>query len=306
SPVVTNLNDVVESILKMLTRLIGEDICLDWIPGKELHNVKIDPGQVDQILANLCVNSRDAISDVGRITIETANISIDKEYCEQNAGYKPGEYILLAVSDDGSGMDKATLEHIFEPFFTTKEKGQGTGLGLATTYGIVKQNNGFINVYSEPGEGTTFRIYFPCSYDKNTIKRTDQSDSIQRGHGQKVLLVEDESAIRKIGVKMLEELGFVAVPASDPDEAIEIIKEHKESINILLTDVVLPGMNGKRLYDELEKFNPELKVIYMSGYTANVIAHHGILQEGIVFLQKPFSMKELSLKISQLFNTRKN
>jgi two-component system cell cycle sensor histidine kinase/response regulator CckA len=301
-PKVLDLNQVVETMLKMLRRLIGEDIDLSWRPGNQLWPIKIDPSQLEQVMANLCVNARDAIVGVGKITLETSTITIDDAYCVDHAGFSPGEFALLAVSDDGCGMDRGTLDNIFEPFFTTKKAGQGTGLGLAMVYGIVKQSGGFINVYSEPGEGTTFRIYFPKHVGQTDKIKPEVAKEIITSHGEMVLLVEDESATRKMGQKMLERLGYKVFAAGTPDEAIQLAADHSGEIHLLITDVVMPGMNGRDLANQLSTLYPGLKTLFMSGYTANVIAHRGVLEEGAQFIQKPFSLKDLGVKIREILD----
>ncbi|MHB8091438.1 MAG: PAS domain S-box protein [Syntrophales bacterium] len=299
APRTLDLNKTVEEMLKMLRRLIGEEIDLAWLPGRGLPPVKMDPVQVDQLLANLCVNARDAITGVGKVTIETGKAAFDEEYCADHAGFIPGEYALLAVSDDGCGMDRETLETIFEPFFTTKEAGRGTGLGLATVYGIVKQNNGFINVYSEPGQGTTFKIYLPRSVGQGIESQEKISSAILHGRGETVLLVEDEPANRDMGKIMLERLGYCVFATDSPLEAIRLAEEHAREIHLLLTDVVMPEMNGRALAERLQSLYPNLKCLFTSGYTANVIAHHGVLEEGVNFIQKPFSTRDLTAKIRE-------
>jgi PAS domain S-box-containing protein len=296
-PRILDLNETVGSMLNMLRRLIGESIEMCWIPGNKLGRVRMDRSQVNQLLANLCVNARDAISDVGTITIETANVYLDEQYCRDHAEVTSGEYVLLAVSDNGKGMDRDTQNKIFEPFFTTKEVGQGTGLGLATVYGIVRQNNGFINVYSEPGKGTTFRIYIPGLGESPKVDRLKRNTEISRGKGETILIVEDEDSILKLGTSMLTDLGYRVLSAKIPEEALELVEKHENDIDLLITDVVMPRMNGRELAERLRSRFPGLKVLYMSGYTANVIAHHGILEEDIFFLQKPFSKRELAEKV---------
>ncbi len=298
-PKVLDLNETVESMLKMLRRLIGEDIDLFWEPGPGLWPVKIDPSQLDQILANLCVNARDAIFDVGKITIETENIRFDEEYCADHPGFVPGEYVLLAVSDDGRGMDGQTLEKIFEPFYTTKEVGKGTGLGLSMIYGIVKQNEGFVNVYSEMGKGTTFRIYLPRHIDAPKQTEEDSAQDIPFGSGETLLIVEDEASILKLTQRILERLGYKVLEASSPYEAMAMAKEHPGRLHLLITDVVMPEMNGRDLAEKLLPDHPNLKVLFMSGYTANVIAHHGVLDAGVHFIQKPFSNRDIAVKVRQ-------
>ena len=296
-PKVLDLNETVESMLKMLRRLIGEDIALAWLPAEGLGPVKVDPSQVDQILANLCVNARDAIGGVGKVTIETANIVFDAAYCADHPGYVAGEYVRLAVSDNGCGMDKATVAQIFEPFFTTKGMGEGTGLGLATVYGIVKQNHGFINVYSEPGHGTTFTLYLPRHAGEAAATGTATAAEPPRSSGETVLLVEDEPAVLAIARIILERLGYAVLTAGTPSEAIRLAGAHAGEIHLLITDVVMPEMNGLDLERRLLSLHPKLKCLFMSGYTADVIAHHGVLKAGVNFIQKPFSMGDLAAKV---------
>ena len=299
APKVLDLNDSVSGMLKILMRLIREDVDIAWQPGRNLWLVRMDPAQIDQILANLCVNARDAISGTGKVTIETGNITFDRSYCAEHAGFTPGDYVLLAISDNGCGMDKETQGRIFEPFFTTKGVGEGTGLGLATVYGIVKQNEGFINVYSEPGQGTTFKIYLPRHAAKaEQTSKTGVAQSIARGHGT-ILLVEDEPAILDMTTIMLERQGYKVLAAGTPGEAIRLAGVYPGEINLLMTDVVMPEMNGRELAKNLLSLHPGLKRLFMSGYTANVIAHHGVLDEGVNFIQKPFSMQDLAAKVRQ-------
>ncbi|MCM2285360.1 MAG: PAS domain S-box protein [Desulfobacula sp.] len=304
NPKYLNVNDAVESTLKMLRRLIGEDIDLSWNPESGLWPVMADPSQIDQVLANLCVNARDAIRSVGKITIETDNISFDNAYCAEHPGFVPGDFVLLAVSDDGCGMDKPTLERLFEPFFTTKGLGQGTGLGLATVYGIVKQNNGFINVYSEPEKGTTFRIYLPRYTGEAGEIRPKEAVEIRMGRGETVLIVEDEASILKLGKRILMELGYTVLAAATPGQAMETAKTHEGDIHLIITDVVMPEMNGRDLSRQIQNFYPDIKVLFMSGYTADVIAHQGVLDRGVHFLQKPFSNKDMAAKIREVLDAR--
>ncbi|MFH0731062.1 MAG: ABC transporter substrate binding protein [Pseudomonadota bacterium] len=297
APKILDLNETVEGMLMMLRRLIGEDIDLAWLPGSNLDPVFIDPSQVDQILSNLCVNARDAISDTGKITIETGSVSFDEAYCADHAGFPPGEFVMLAVSDDGCGMAPETQANIFEPFFTTKELGKGTGLGLATVYGTVKQNSGFLNVYSEPGQGTTFKIYLPQhTATASPRPEQEQAPAAETG-GENILLVEDEPAILKLTTMMLERTGYAVIAAGTPGEAIRLAREHQGRIDLLITDVVMPEMNGRDLARNLMSIYPDIRRLFMSGYTANVIAHHGVLDKGVHFIQKPFSMKELTAKV---------
>jgi two-component system cell cycle sensor histidine kinase/response regulator CckA len=298
-PKVLDLNETLEGMLSMVARLIGEDIDLVWIPGRNLPQVEMDPSQIDQVLVNLCVNARDAIGDTGKLTIETDIARFDEAYCASHAGFAPGEYIMLAVSDNGCGIDAAILSHLFEPFFTTKEVGKGTGLGLATVYGIVKQNRGFITVYSEPGQGTTFKIYLPPHATVAArLAKTDVEIPTEHGH-ETILLVEDEPMILELTVIMLKTLGYTVLSAATPGEAIRLAREHCGQIHMLLTDVIMPEMNGRDLAKNLLSLYPDLKRLFMSGYTANVIAHHGVLDAGVHFLQKPFSLGELAAKIRE-------
>ena len=303
SPKVINLNNAIDSMLNMLRRLIGEDIDLAWVPCNDLWLAKIDPSQIDQVLANLCVNARDSIDGVGKVTIETGNVKFDENYCRVHEGFKPGEYVMIAVSDSGSGMDRGTLDKIFEPFFSTKDIGRGTGLGLSTVYGIAKQNDGFINAYSELGEGTTIKLYFP-RHDITDAKRHIEKGGIEYAGGtETILLVEDEKGILRMTTTMLERLGYKVLPASNADDAIHISQTYSSGIDLLMTDVIMPAMNGRELAGEILQDYPDLKCLFMSGYTANVIAHHGVLDEGIHFINKPFSKHDLVEKLRKVFET---
>ena len=297
APVALDLDRTVQGMLKMLRRLIGEDIDLAWLPKADPWLVKIDPAQVDQILANLCINARDAISGVGKITIETGKSTFDEAYCAEHLGFIPGEFVLLAVSDNGCGMDREILEHVFEPFFTTKGMGEGTGLGLSTVYGIVKQNNGFVNVYSEPGKGSTIRVYLPRLAGEAAEAIVPMTSEPPPSRGETILLVEDEQAFLKVSKTMLERLGYRVLAASTPGVALELAREHAGKIHLLITDVVMPEMNGRELSERLQSLYPQLKCLFISGYTANAIAHRGVLKEGVCFVQKPFSIQELATKV---------
>jgi PAS domain S-box-containing protein len=297
SPRTLDLNDTIEGILKMLRRLVGENIDLMWTPGAELWSVRMDPSQVDQILANLIVNARDAIADTGRVLIETNNTTLDDEYCAIHAGFTPGDFVVISVSDDGHGMDRETTGKIFEPFFTTKKAGEGTGLGLATVYGIVKQNEGFINVYSEPGKGATFRVYLPRQTEPPVGAERRDDAFLAMGLGETVLVVEDEAAILSLAERFLAGLGYKVLATDRPEKALAIAAGHTGPIHLLVTDVVMPGMNGRELFEELKKNRSDLKGLFMSGYTANAIAHRGVLDKGIRFIQKPFSLRNLAAKV---------
>jgi PAS domain S-box-containing protein len=302
SPKIIDLNDSVSGMLKMLMRLIGEDIKLVWMPGPALWQLRIDPSQIDQIFANLCVNARDAINGVGTVTIATENIVYDESFCAAHPGYSCGEYVLLAVSDTGCGMSKEVLDRLFEPFFTTKEMGKGTGLGLATVYGIVKQNEGFVIVDSAPGKGSTFRIHLPRVAGKIVQPATDSPTELPRGQGEMVLVVEDEDVILDASRIMLERLGYTVLIAGTPVEAIRQAIAHTSELRLLITDVVMPEMNGRDMAQKIGAITPGLKFLFISGYTADVIAHHGVLDEGLNFLQKPFSMTNLAFKVRSVLD----
>ncbi|MDY0221877.1 MAG: PAS domain-containing protein [Desulfobacterium sp.] len=301
-PKVLNLNNTVESMLKMLRRLIGENIELSWLPVSRLWPVKIDPSQIDQILANLCVNARDAITGVGKLTIEMETKSFNEQYCKQHSGFIPGDFVVLAVSDNGCGMDKDTLNNLFVPFFTTKEVNQGTGLGLATVYGIVKQNNGFINVYSEPGQGAIFKIYLPRFYAADETPRVLVPENLMPTGSETILLVEDEPSILQMAGMMLELSGYSVLSAATPAEAIDLANSYVGKIHLLMTDVVMPKMDGRELAKKVIDICPAIKLLFMSGYTANIIADHGEVKEGVAFIQKPFSLKELTEKLRDVLD----
>jgi PAS domain S-box-containing protein len=303
SPRPMNLNDLISSTQKTLARLIGEDIDLRFYPGEGLWSIRFDLSQMEQILVNLAVNARDAMPHGGKLTIETANILMNEDYCRVHLGSTPGPYVLLAVSDNGSGMDKETLQNVFEPFFTTKEIGKGTGLGLATVYGIIQQNNGFINVYSEQGQGTTFKIYLPRSMDGVEVSEEILQQPVASGSG-KVLLVEDDDLMRKMTTDMLETIGYSVLAVGSPLEALSICEEKDARFDLVITDVVMPGMSGRELRDKLGIIRPDIKVLFMSGYTSNVIVHHGVLEEGVHFIQKPFSLNDFARKIQEAMTDR--
>ncbi|MBU1109225.1 MAG: transporter substrate-binding domain-containing protein [Candidatus Riflebacteria bacterium] len=301
SPRILDINECINGMLKMLRRLIGETIDLVWIPMEGSLAVKMDLSQINQIFTNLCVNARDAMSGAGKVIIETGVCEFDEEYCADHPGTLAGRYALLSVSDSGCGMDKATVAKIFEPFFTTKELGRGTGLGLATVFGIVKQNDGFINVYSEIGQGTIFKIYLPM-YDISHAE-TAKKKTIEKvaNKGETILVVEDDASILRLASKILTGLGYSVISTRSPLEAVKLAEE-LQTIDLLLTDVVMPEMNGRELFEELQAKRPGIRCLYMSGYTADVIAQQGILKEGIDFIGKPFSNAELSRAVRQVID----
>ena len=305
APKVLDLNAVVTENLKMLTRLIGEDIDLVMIPGAELGAVKADPGQIEQVILNLAVNARDAMPHGGRLTIETSNVALDEAYARLHAPAQPGDYTMLAISDTGVGMDSDTQSHIFEPFFTTKGP-KGTGLGLSTVYGIVKQSGGYIWVYSEPGKGTSFKIYMPhvtveevAVVEQPAAAATDAPAEAPR---ETVLVVEDEVNLRRLTRQFLENQGYTVLEAADGAAAVQICVAHQGIIHPLLTDVIMPGMNGRELAQRVSEIRPNMKVLYMSGYTENAIGHNGTLDAGITLLQKPFTLHALKAKVREVLD----
>ncbi len=297
APKIIDLNETVENTLAMMRRLIGEHIDLEWSPKAGVWPVRIDPSQIDQILANLAVNARDAIGESGTIAIETANVTLEPADCAAYTEARPGEFVLLSVNDDGCGMDHNTLSQVFDPFFTTKQLGEGTGLGLATVYGIVKQNAGFVHVASEPGRMTTVQIYLPRHASEEAPASKGQAARTGSGGGEKILLVEDEAMLLDLGRRMLEGMNYQVVTACSPSEALRIAEENPSSIDLLMTDIVMPEMNGRDLARKLTAVHPGLRCLFMSGYTANVIAHHNVLDENVNFIQKPFTTKDLSRAI---------
>jgi len=296
APRVLDLDETVGGLIRMLRRIIGEDIALEWRPGQGGWRVRLDPAQVDQILVNLCVNARDAAARQGRVVIETAPVVLDEAWCLEHPGSAPGEYVRLAVTDDGRGMDEATLARVFEPFFTTKELGRGTGLGLATVYGIVQQNGGFVDVQSTPGQGSTFAVHLPRCVASPEVDPVPPDATPPPARGETVLVVEDEPAILYVARTGLERLGYTVLTAPTPAQALAIATGG-EPLDLLLTDVVMPEMNGRELADRLRTRHPGLRCLFMSGYTADVIAHQGVLEEGGHFLQKPFTTPALASSV---------
>jgi len=306
APKILDLNDTIHGMLQMLRRLIGENIDLSWRPGRGLGPVRMDPSQIDQILANLCVNARDAVDGAGAIAIETTGESFTPEHCAAHPAHLPGDYIRLSVSDNGCGMDKEVLGKLFEPFFTTKPVGEGTGLGLSTVYGIVRQNHGFIDVASKPGQGTTFHVYLPRHSEAPPQAAPAPARAPAGTARETILLVEDDPAILAISRTMLERLAYQVIGARSPDAALQLARDHAGPIHLLMTDVVMPGMNGHDLAARLLDPHPHIKRLYMSGYTADVIAHHGILDDGIHFIQKPFTLAELEAKVRETLDDPRN
>ena len=306
-PEVIDLNKGINETKNMLKRTIGEDIEFLTVLKPELWKVHADSGQIDQIIMNMVVNARDAMPKGGKLTIETANADPDKNYfCKHGIKEeKPGHYVMLTVSDTGSGMDKETREHIFEPFFTTKEVGKGTGLGLSTVYGIVKQNNGFIRVYSEPGQGSTFKVYLPIVKGDAEPKEKEQSPVEDLSGSETVLIVEDDDSLRKFAQKTLQGYGYRVIVAKNGENALMVCKEYDGQIDLMITDVVMPKMGGREAADRLQTLYPQMKVIYMSGYTDNAIVHHGVLTPELNFLEKPFTPEGLGRKVRGALESKK-
>ncbi len=301
APKIINLNKAIYDMEKMLKRLIGENIELILRLDEDVCNVHIDPSQLDQVIANLIVNARDAITGTGTIAIDGKNIRLDEAYCAMHKEASPGDYCMLSISDTGSGMTKETLGRIFEPFFTTKKAGKGTGLGLSTVYGIIKQNNGFINVYSEPGKGATFKIYLPRS-EKRPEDTDEKHDQLTSGGVETILLVEDEEQILDLCQTIFKDFGYKVLAAKGPGEALRLCQGFEEKIDLLITDVVMPTMNGKELSEKIAALKPGIKTIFMSGYTADIIAKQGLIKEDMNFIQKPFSIKDMTKKIREVLN----
>ena len=301
-PKILDLNAIVANTSKMLSRLIGEDIRFRTTLDPGLKQVKADPGQIEQVLMNLVVNARDAMPDGGSLSIETANVYLDEVYAEQHVEVRPGHHVVLVVSDSGCGMDTKTMAKIFEPFFTTKEQGKGTGLGLATVYGIIKQSGGHIWVYSEPDKGTTFKVYFPqIAEEPSSIEAPVQANLLPQGT-ETILLAEDDLQVREFASRVLRGLGYKVLEASNGNEALVMAEQTAGTIDILLTDVVMPQIGGKHLSEKLQLHRPEIKVLFLSGYTADSIVHHGVLDKGVAFLHKPFTGNDLAQKIREVLD----
>jgi len=304
SPRVLDLNKTLEGMLNMLRRLIGEDVRLEWLPGDDLWPVLVDAAQMSQMLANLCINARQALPGSGRITITTGNTTLLPEFCSLKPGSRPGDHVLISISDNGCGMDRETVDHIFEPFFTTRKLGQGTGLGLSTVYGIVKQSNGYVDVESEPGKGTTFRVYLPRSTTPEEPFSEEPDIQVTPGGNETILLVEDERSILDMVATMLSRLGYEVLSTSSPSEALALARKHRGRIRLLITDVVMPELNGRDLAWSLRSIIPDLSCLFMSGYTSEVIAHQGILEDGVHFIPKPFTSRALAASVRKALNGR--
>ncbi|HEY3231073.1 MAG TPA: ATP-binding protein [Roseiflexaceae bacterium] len=304
APRVLNLNYLIDNMDKLLRRLIGEDIDLVTLPSPDLAPVRADPGQIEQVIVNLAVNARDAMPEGGKLTIETRNIVLAQSYARQHVGVTPGPYVLLAISDTGTGMDEETQRRIFEPFFTTKEKGRGTGLGLATCYGIVKQHGGHIWPYSEVGHGSTFRIYLPQVDEPIEVRtRPDALGTLSHGT-ETVLLAEDETAVRVLAARVLRDRGYTVLEAADGDEALRLAREHGDAtIDLLLTDLVMPHLSGRALVEQVAGIYPGVKVLFISGYADNAVVHHGRIDAGVEFLHKPFSPSTLARKVREVLDS---
>ena len=303
-PTIFNLNSLVTDVDKMLRRLIGEDIDFAIVCDGKLKNVKADRGQMEQVLMNLAVNARDAMPQGGKLLIETANTELDELYVRQHPYAKAGRYVMLSVSDTGCGMDKETQSHIFEPFFTTKEVGKGTGLGLSTVYGIMKQSEGCISVYSEPGQGTTFRLYLPQVETTAESLGSDNKPKVLRRGTETILLVEDEESLRELTLRCLQSSGYTVLEARDGKTAIEVAQQHNGPLHLLLTDVIMPGISGRKLADNLCQSRPEMKLLFMSGYTHDLVSHHHVLDSGSALLEKPFDIESLLTKVRDVLDSR--
>jgi two-component system cell cycle sensor histidine kinase/response regulator CckA len=301
-PQVLDLNEVVANMDRMLQRLIGEDIQLLTVLDPELWPVKVDPGQIEQVIMNLAVNARDAMPGGGKLTIETANVVLDEDYARRHVSVKPGPCVMLAVTDNGCGMDQETQSHLFEPFFTTKKTGEGTGLGLSTVYGIIKQSGGNIWAYSELRQGTTFKIYLPRVEEAVKTYKPKVAPTASPGGSETILLVEDEEAVRTIVSKILQNKGYTVLEAHHGPEALEICQAHEGPIHLMVTDVIMPHMSGRELAERLTISRPEVRVLFMSGYPDNAIVHHGVLGAGTAFLQKPFTLNALEGKVRELLD----
>jgi PAS domain S-box-containing protein len=305
-PKLVDLNSIVMGLDKLLRRLMDEDIQMTTIPGKDIGTIKADPAQMEQVIMNLVVNARDAVPTGGRLTVETANVDLDAAYASDHATVKPGSYVMLAVSDTGTGMSPETVAHIFEPFYTTKESGRGTGLGLSTVYGIVKQSGGYIWVYSEPGRGSSFKVYLPRVEQPPEALPTVKVASGQEKGTETILLVEDQPQVRELARMALSEKGYTVLVTSSPEDAESACARHGAEIHLLLTDLIMPGITGRELAKRLTARHPEMRVLYMSGYTFGITTQtgmqSGLLEDGVAFLQKPFTPSALSEKVREVLD----
>jgi hypothetical protein len=297
-----DLNGAVERMAGMLGRLIGEDVQLKTVLGKELGTIKADPSQLEQVLMNLSINARDAMPDGGKVVIETSNVDIDDAYCVQHPSARPGPYVMLSVSDTGTGMDAATQSRIFEPFFSTKAPGKGTGLGLSTVFGIVKQSSGILSVYSEPSAGTTFRIHFP-RWEETPAVLPRKTASAIRGGTETILLVDDSSPLRVLTRLLLEQCGYTVIDSGDPSDALRLAEQYHGLLPLLITDIVMPGFSGPVLARKLSEVRPETRVLYTSGYAADQIASHHVQGQDYAFLEKPFTLDQLARKVRDLLDS---
>jgi signal transduction histidine kinase/ActR/RegA family two-component response regulator len=302
APKTLDLNEVIGSVNKMLTRVVGEDIEMRSVLGAQIGSVRADPGQIEQVLMNLVVNARDAMPRGGKLTIATTNVELDEAYARDHLGVAPGPYVMLSVSDTGVGMERATQARIFEPFFTTKANGKGTGLGLSTVFGIVKQSGGSVWVYSEPGAGTTFKLYFPHVNGEVESPWSTPAIAIVAGGTETILLVEDDQAVRAVSVSILRRAGYHVLEARGPGEALLLSEQHPVSIQLLVTDVVMPAMGGRQLAERITAGRPTLKVLFMSGYTDDAVLHHGVLESGVAFLQKPLTPDNLKRRVREVLD----
>ena len=298
---VVDMNEALTGFDKLLRRTIREDIKIEIIPSTDIRAVMADIGQIEQVIMNLAVNAQDAMPEGGRLTIETATVDLDEEYAATHPGVKPGAYVMLAISDTGCGMDDKTRGQVFEPFFSTKGK-LGTGLGLSTVYGIIKQHGGNVWIYSEPGMGTTIKVYLPVSGEAHVEEETSEKTAADPKGFETILLVEDDKLVRDLAHSILKRQGYTVLVAEDGPEALTVLEAHDDPVDLLLTDVVMPEMNGRDLFDKVAEKHPDTKVLYMSGYTDNVIAHRGVLDEGTAFIQKPFNVQALAAKVREVLD----
>ena len=299
---IVNLSKLINKVKDIVYHTIREDIEIIFNLDQSLNSIKADAFQIEQILVNLAFNAQDAMQTKGKLIIETMNVNIDQEYTYQHPEFLPGKYVLCAISDNGCGMDKDILEKIFEPFFTTKEQTKGTGLGLSMVYGIIKQHNGYVYVYSEKGKGTTFKLYFPAVDEEAVTQSETKAENLSKHGTERILVVEDEEMVRNMLSEILEKHNYHVISAENTTDALSIAKKEKNNIDLLLTDVVMPKMNGKELFHEIKTIIPNISVLYMSGYTYNVIAQHGILDYGTNFLQKPFTISSLTEKVREVLD----